>query len=245
MRARIWVAVLAVCAAAAGCDSAAADPVRVDEHFAGPDGLIAAEHHPATDDPVWLLTSGSLYRVDGQGWSGIPDAGDTPDGTGSAVFRMVSADRSFGDVVMTVKLRVDNLVQTARTPAQNYDGVHIWVRYRSDKELYAISVDRRDGSLIIKKKCAGGTENGGTYFDLTAPVRGAAIPFGQWQQVTVQVTDRPDGSVAINASRDGFAVEASDTGVGCAPLTGDGSVGIRGDNADFRLAGLVVEDVAP
>ena len=104
-----------------------------------------------------------------------------------------------------------------------------------------MSVDRRDGTMIIKKKCAGGADNGGTYYDLTPFVSGAPIPFGQWQHVTVSVRDRPDGSVAINASRDGTPMEALDTGVGCPPLRGGGGVGIRGDNAELRFASIVVD----
>ena len=51
----------------------------------------------------------------------------------------------------------------------------------------------------------------------------------------------PDGSVAINASRDGLSMEAVDTGVGCPPLRGGGGVGIRGDNAELRFASIVVD----
>ena len=103
-----------------------------------------------------------------------------------------------------------------------------------------MSVDRRDGTMIIKKKCTGGTDNGGTYYDLNGNVPGAPIPFGQWQQVTVSVHDQPDGSVKITANRDGMSMEAVDTGVGCAPLRG-GGVGIRGDNAELRFAKIVVQ----
>lgn len=245
MHVRIWCAVLTVCVPLAGCRSATAQPNRIDDHFSGPDGLIAAEHHPAVDDSLWSMTSGSLFRVDGQGWSGRPDAGGPPGTTGSAVFRMISTDRSFGDVVVDVGLRIDELVQTERTPSRDYDGVHVWVRYRSEKELYAVSMDRRDGSLVIKKKCAGGTDNGGTYYDLMAPVHDASIPLGQWENVTVTVRDHTDGSVSIDSTRDGFTIKAVDSGVGCAPLTGDGRVGIRGDNADFRLSSIVVADAAP
>jgi hypothetical protein len=155
---------------------------------------------------------------------------------------MVSIDRDFSDVDINLDLRIDDLVETDRTPAQDYDGAHIWVRYQSDKQLYAVSVDRRDGTMIIKKKCAGGDTNGGTYYPLDSSVSDVPIPFGQWQHVTVSARDREDGTVAINASRDGMAIEAIDTGVGCPPLRGPGGVGVRGDNAEFRMASI---DVAP
>ena len=234
----MWVVALTV----VGCRTAGALPTRISDDFAGSDGLIAAENRPGTD-AAWIMTSGSLFRSDGMGWSGRPDGGGPAPATGSAVFRMVSADRSLSDVDVKVKLRVDELVETPRTPAQDFDGVHIWVRYQSAQQLYAVSVDRRDGSMVIKKKCEGGTDNGGTYYDLTPFLPGAAIPFGEWQDVTVAVRDLPDGSVRINASRDGKPIEAVDTGLGCAPLLGGGGVGVRGDNAEFRLASVTVADL--
>ncbi|MGE0218582.1 hypothetical protein [Mycolicibacterium sp.] len=239
MRTTIGIGV--VLAAVAGCGTAATTPAALSDSFAGPDGLIAAEHQPATDGSPWTVTSGSLFRSGGAGWTGVPDAGGAPGSTGSAVFRMVSTDRSFGDVDMTLTLEVVRLVSTPRTPARDYDGAHLWVRYRSPEELYAVSVDRRDGRMIIKKKCPGGPSNGGTYHDLSPYVPGAPIPFGRRQQVMVAVRDLPDGSVAVNATRDGIAVSAVDTGVGCPPLTGGGGVGLRGDNSELRFTDLIVE----
>ena len=230
-------------AALGGCAGAAAQRSIADS-FEGPDGLIAAEGHPATDGSPWVMTSGSLFRANGSAWSGVPDSGESPGETGSAVFRMVSKDDGFADVDLGLNLRIDDLVDTARTPAQDYDGAHIWVRYQSDRQLYAVSVDRRDATMIIKKKCAGGDTNGGTYYDLDSSVRNAPIPFGQWQRVTVSARDRPDGSVAINAERDGVTIEAIDDGVGCAPLRGPGAVGVRGDNAELRLADIEVVPVS-
>ena len=218
---------------AACAPAMARGPVIVDE-FDGPDGLITAEGQPVPPGGPWEMTSGSLFRDNDTGWSGLPD-----DATGSAVFRMVSVERDFDDVDVSVTLRVDDLVTTGRTPDQDYDGAHIWVRYESERELYAVSVDRRDDTMIIKKKCPGGTDNGGTYYDLNGVVPGAPIPLGQWQNVTVSVHDQPDGSVKITANRDGLSMEAVDSGIGCAPLRG-GGVGIRGDNAELRFTKIVV-----
>jgi hypothetical protein len=203
------------------------------EDFIGPAGLVTAEGLPPSGP--WQLTSGSLFRDAGTGWTGIPNQS-----TGSAVFRMVSVERDFGDLDMTATLQVNDLVTTSRTPAQDYDGAHIWVRYRSDRELYAVSVDRRDDTITIKKKCAGGPDNGGTYYDLNGYEGGAPIPFGAWQDVRVTVRDQPDGSVRISASRDGLHMEAIDSGIGCAPLR-RGGVGIRGDNAEMRFGRIRVD----
>ncbi len=227
--------------AASGCSTAAAGSAHIAETFAGPDGLIAAEGTPGSDDGNWDVTSGSLFRAAGAGWTGHPDAGGNPGATGSAVFRMVSVDRGFGDLDMSVVLSVDELVETPRTPAQDYDGAHVWVRYRSDRELYAVSVDRRDGTMIIKKKCPGGDSNGGTYYDLSPSLPDVPIPQRQWQHVTVSVRDLPNGTVHISAARDGVAIEATDSGIGCPALRGDGGVGVRGDNAELRFASIIVD----
>jgi hypothetical protein len=205
----------------------------LDDSFSGANGLVAAEHARG-DDPNWEVTSGSLFRDGGEGWTGIPDDGRRDGDTGSAVFRMVSQRRDLTDVDVSLRLNVEQLVTTARTPAQNFDGAHIWVRYQSDRQLYAVSVDRRDATMVIKKKCAGGDSNGGRYLDLGPVVPNAPIPFGRWQQISVAVRNQPDGSVAISANRDGHTVAATDSGVGCPPLL-EGGVGIRGDNAELRF----------
>jgi hypothetical protein len=51
------------------------------------------------------------------------------------------------------------------------------VGYQSQYELYAVSVDRRDRRMTIKKK-RGGDDNGGTYYDLNGLIPGAPIPMG-------------------------------------------------------------------
>lgn len=208
-----------------------------EDSFTGPDGLIAAEKRSGDGGFGWEVTSGSLFRDDGQGWTGIPDDGGHEGDTGSAVFRMVSRRSDLTDVDLSLMLEVTQLVTTGRTPARSFDGAHIFVRYQSDRQLYAVSVDRRDATMVIKKKCDGGDSNGGTYFDLSAVVPDTPIPFGVWQRVSVAVRNRPDGTVAISAERDGHTVTAVDSGTGCPPLH-EGSVGIRGDNAELRFDDL-------
>src|SRR5438270_13153385 len=50
----------------------------LDDRFAGPNGLVTNEYateHPGAgaNSPTWMVTSGSLFRRDGLGWSGPPD----------------------------------------------------------------------------------------------------------------------------------------------------------------------------
>jgi hypothetical protein len=235
--------VAAVCAA--GCSVVAnSQPTLISDPFTGPDGLISAEHRPPSSGSPWVVTSGSLFRDDDGGWTGRPDDGRSEGNTGSAVFRMVSVQRGLTDIDLTMRLRVDDLTETDRTPNQPFDGAHIWVRYKSEEQLYAVSVDRRDATMIIKKKCAGGNDNGGAYYDLSSFVTDAPIPFGQWQQISVAVRDMRDGSVEISANRDGRRVAAIDSGLGCSPLRGGGGVGLRGDNAELRFDDIRVVPTA-
>ena len=226
---------------ATGCASEDGPRGFVDS-FDGPDGLVADPG--SDDDSPWTLTSGSLYRSGGRGWTGHPDDGSGPDDNGSAVFRMVSKADGYTDVTIHLQLLVDDFVSTPGTPEQDYDGAHVWVGYRSEYELYAVSVDRRDGRLAIKKKCPGGPSNGGTYIDLVEEYEDAPVPIGRWQDVLVTYTTGADGSVTISADRDGHRLQANDPGVGCAPLT-SGRVGIRGDNAELYFKDIEVTPNSP
>jgi hypothetical protein len=50
------------------------------------------------------------------------------------------------------------------------------LRYQSETSLYYASINRRDGTSVIKKKVTGGPDNGGTYYDLT-PYVAHAVPY--------------------------------------------------------------------
>ena len=225
-----------------GC-SASGDH-RLEDSFTGPDGLVTSAGHPS-DDSLWMVTSGSLFRSDNAGWTGRPDDGQSPDANGSAVFRMVSKDRDFADVTVRMRLRVSDFVATDGTPEQAYDGAHVWVRYQSEFELYAVSVDRRDGTMIVKKKCPGGTSNGGTYVDIGEGLSSVPVLLDRWQQIEVTVRNMSDGSVAISGIRDGLRMNVIDRGVGCPPLRAPGGVGLRGDNAELWFDDIRVEPTRP
>jgi hypothetical protein len=223
--------------------------------FARPDGLVTneyAEAHPqaagAVASRLWLVTSGSMYARNGVGWTGVPD-GESPDarstnGTGSAVLRLVSRRRDLADVRVSLRLRVDRLIRTERTPAVDWDGVHVFLRYQSPQHLYYASVGRRDGKIVVKKKCPGGTSNGGTYVTLAEEPR-FGIPRAAWRTVAVSIVTRADGSVRIGLERRGREVlVALDRGQLCAPITSPGRVGLRGDNAEFQFDDFVVRPAA-
>jgi hypothetical protein len=207
--------------------------------------LVTNEHayRHAGDDgvrtsPQWLVTSGSLFGTGTFLWSGVPDGGapgprSSPQ-TGSAVLRAVTVDDTYTDVDISFDLRVNNLTRTARTPSQDYDGVHVSLRYQNERLLYYVSVFRRDGVVAVKKKVPGGPSNGGTYSTLasddTLP-RAGLLP--GWRHVEVSIVGVTE--VLIELRIDGRRVLSATEKAADAPIVWPGRVGIRGDNCDFYL----------
>jgi hypothetical protein len=210
------------------------------DSFATQDGLVtnayAVAHATEAGAPVssdWETPSGSLFVQKGVGWTGVPD--DTPpnvrstNGTGSAIFRLLTTRADFQDVSVTFDLMNEALTTSATTPAVPWDGAHVVVRYRGEQSFYYASVDRRDETALLKKKV------GDTFWDLTPPAM-AGVPYGNWQKVKVDVKDNPDGTVSLWLWRDGrLLAQAVDNGAGGPPLRGGGKVGIRGDNARLKF----------
>jgi hypothetical protein len=246
----------ALAAATAGPASAA---TLLSDDFSQPNGLITNAYafwNPSkpgiATSPIWAVHSGSMFAKDGMGWSGVPDDAK-PDacscnGTGSAVMRAATRRTDFGDVDVSFDLVNQGLSTTGSTPAVAWDGLHVWLRYQSEYSLYYASVNRRDNTVIIKKKVPGGpaSSNYGTYYDL-GPGVPYTVPYGQVQHVTATVRTNADGSVTI-ALFVGAAklVEATDRGAGgTPPLTTPGAVGLRGDNANLLFDNFQVTDGAP
>lgn len=225
------------------------------ERFAYANGLITNEyayHNPTSPDAkksaVWELTSGSLFAGGGAGWTGVPDdkavnAGSTA-GTNSAVFRMNTVRKDFGNVAVTFRLLNQGLKAAPSVPAQQWDGVHVWLRYQSQYSLYYASINRRDNTAVIKKKVPGGPSNGGTYYNLSPSVPNP-VPYNQWQTVRAEAVTNPNGTVTIRLFSSGrLVVQATDNGsMGGAPIRAPGGVGLRGDNANFKLDDFVVTAV--
>ena len=215
----------------------------------GPDRLVTNEYahwNPRASDarrsPDWDMTSGSLFVRHGAGWSGPPDQA-TPDarssvGTGSSVFRMNTRRTDFGDVQVTLRIRTLRFVDGGgRAPTRPSDGVHLLLRRQDQTELYAASLNRRDGLLVVKKKLTGGTENGGTYVTLGQvqyPFR-----FGEWQTFDVRVTSGGRSRVTVTVSQNGRRLlEAVDDGAHGPPISRPGSIGLRADNCEFEFQTL-------
>jgi hypothetical protein len=108
------------------------------------DGLLTDEYsywnHLPSRDPRWQMTSGSLFARGGRGWTGHPDGCSSASRRGtpcnaSDVFRLNTRAHRFGDVQVGFDLLNLRLTSSDRTPAEDWDGVHVWLHYQSEFEL--------------------------------------------------------------------------------------------------------------
>ena len=185
--------------------------------FAGQsDGLLTNEYAfagsawdgPGRTSSDWEVTSGSLFVRNGVGWTGVPDDandGRTPVGaastnvTNSAVFRARSVRADFGNVDITLRVKVGYFLPgTSTTAAQDWDGVHLFLRYLSPFNLYYASVARRDGRVVIKRKISGipPTEIGAVAQTAVAQTANAAASPGQASTAGPGYYEGPEGNVS-------------------------------------------------
>jgi hypothetical protein len=214
------------------------------------DGLITNEfafRRPddprSRTDPDWHVTSGSLFARWSLGWTGVPD--DTPPdpgsdyATGSCVFRLVTRRRDFTDAGVTFRALVEPPVSTPGQPERDWDGAHLWMRYRSPQELYALSFRRRDGAVVIKRKAPTRQDPQGPGVYTTLAVADHSLSYGQWHQVGAEVRNTASGRVRISLELNGRPVLATeDTAPG--GLLRAGGIGLRGDNTSLVFDSLTV-----
>jgi len=217
-----------------------------------PNGLITNEYafwNPESPDakgsPYWEMTSGSLFASGGTGWTGIPNAGEpgplSQTKNNSSIFRLTSKRSDFNNATVSFNLLNQGLSENSVTPAVDWDGVHIFLRYQSEYHLYYASVNRRDNTVVIKKKVPGGPSNGGTYTNIST-YNPHSVPYNTWQSVRAAIKTNADGSVKIDLFADGKLIASGlDNGVGGAPpITKPGRVGIRADNANIKFKNFLV-----
>jgi hypothetical protein len=220
------------------------------DHFSQPDGLITNEfayynpHNPAARvSPIWIATSGSLFVRDHAGWTGIPDQRSpgplSAGATDSSVFRIVTRRAGFQNAAVSFSLFVQRFAVPPAGTDPRWQGVHVFLRYQSPDLLYVVSVDRRDGVIVIKKKVPGGPSAGGTYYTL-AMVHGTAVA-GRWVQIKASAVNS-GANVDLKVWVDGhLRLQAVDSGVGdVAPITQAGRVGLRGDYTEFLFRAFTV-----
>ena len=205
----------------------------------------------AVRSPDWEMTSGSLFSKRGLGWTGVPDVTVArpllQDATGSSVFRLRTARSDFPDNIQRLHARINEFYGFPDRPAVPWDGVVLWPRYATEFHLYFAYALRKDGKVSLTKKCPGGDPNGrnyyngGTYYDLTPETYHAPTVLGKWYSLATSAKDNPDGSVTVKLYRGGNVVaEATDDGIGCAPIRAPSRLGIRADNVDANFSHYVV-----
>jgi len=235
--------------AAVGLISFLGRPLLSDS-FDRPDGLITNEfayYNPgnpaARTSSVWIATSGSLFVRDHAGWTGIPDRGapgpQSAKVTDSSVFRIVSRRADFQNTAVSFSLLVQRFDSPQGGSDITWQGVHVFLRYQSPELLYVVSVDRRDGVIVIKKKVPGGVSAGGTYYTL-AMIHGTPV-VGRWDQIKASAVNS-GANVELKVWVNGkLRLQAVDSGAGdAAPITQPGRVGLRGDYTEFMFKDFTV-----
>ncbi|MFH9617450.1 hypothetical protein [Streptomyces pratensis] len=217
------------------------------------EGLVTDEYayrHPESGDARlshdWVVTSGSLFAQWAIGWTGVPD-GDAPGPgpgphTGSSVFRLVTRRRDFGDSTVRCRVFLKPPGATGRTPARDWDGGHLWLRYRSAQELYALSFRRRDGTVVLKRKHpTPGRPVGEEGVYTTLATADHALDYGRWHQVAASASRCRGDGVRIVLTLDGRTVlDTEDRTPG--RLTAAGGVGLRGDNTEMAFFGFTARN---
>jgi hypothetical protein len=221
--------------------------------FGGPDRLLSNEfafRHPDSPDavvsPQWFVTSGSLFVRSGAATNGsLDDRPANPSsttGTNSAVFRTYTKQRFRPNYRVTFEVRVEPPRDVPGLSPAPWDGLHLMVDADSPEAAYYVSLYRRNGQSVIKKKTPGGTVAGGSYTPLSRYVPCHIRP-GRWTEVRVDV--RGDGShgVTIDLYEDGtLLTTATDQSSlsGSPPFT-EGRIGIRADKTNFSIKDLRIE----
>ena len=234
------------------------------DSFTGSDSLITNEYAHWNSDgivsPDWDMTSGSLFRQSNTAWTGLPDSfvpnKYSSDHTDSDVFR-VNTFRTFaGNIKVSLALKNNSEIHDPNCSAC-WHGVNVWLRYLTQYDLYAVSLNRVDNTVTIKRKVPCGSENSGFYKDLTSAVT-HPWTVGTWQHYSLTIQTNSNGSVTIKLYDDDSdpntpLIQATDSGgtnlswtSGCTtpghyptaqypPITAAGSVGIRGDYDNFNF----------
>lgn len=214
----------------------------------------------------WEMTSGSLFSHGGWFWTGRPDScaggktspnADSSNCTGSAVFRLNTRHRYAGDVSFSLEVKQLDDIHDPRCEQSDscWHGTHLWLRYRSQYDLYYASINRADGRVVIKRKVPCGNDNSGTYVALTS-----YIPHDfrtrVWNRYTATIRTAHDGAVVIELFEQGqrtpiaVGIDRGGKNPGWSrrcttpghypsatypPIRSAGAVGIRGDFANFEF----------
>ena len=216
-------------------------PLLFRDPFDGRDRVItnhyayySPDYIDAHRSPKWEVESGCALRDGNRLWTGEPTTNlpnkDCTNGTGSAVFRMWTKRRDFEDVAVTFGLRNEGFTPTG----PSWDGVKIYLRRQDGDNFYTAEVNRREGNVIVQRKCDG-------RYALLDGTRSAATParVWEWEDVGATVVNLSDDEVRVQVIRNGSVVlETTDPAGSCDVLRTPGRIGIRGDRTAFYVDGL-------
>ncbi|MDX6635774.1 MAG: hypothetical protein QOF06_1977 [Solirubrobacterales bacterium] len=228
------------------------DNVLFEAEFGGPDRLLTNEfavRHPASSEAVktsqWFVTSGSLFVRGGAATNGrLDDLTADPRsvaGTNSAVFRAYTKQHFQPNYQVLFEVRVEPPRNVAGLEAAPWDGLHLMLDAESPEAAYYVSLYRRNGQAVIKKKTPGGAVAGGSYVALSRYVS-SHLHSGEWSEVRVDVRRAGPRAVTIDLYENGIllATATDDSAVSeSAPFTG-GRVGIRADKTSFAIKELTI-----
>lgn len=230
--------------------------------LSSPDGIVTNEysHYNSTGlcphtSAVWEMTSGTLLIKNGAGYSGVPTdeataVCESSQQTDSATFRLNTKANNFRNV----KLSVDYQAVKhggASVATSTYDGMHIWVGYQNEYALYAVSVFRWDGVVVIKKKVpvqvANCTDvsNDGCYYNLSSSLKQPATVFAAnvWHHADIDYSADDNGYTTINLVIDGRQITKVVDKNNHGPAYPSGAVGVRGDNTEFYFKNFKVTNL--
>jgi hypothetical protein len=220
------------------------------ESFNGPDRIFtnAASFYSKSCpyvSPNWEMTSGTLLIKNGIGYSGIPTSETTStcnsqSATNSSVFRLNTVRKDFLNV--RVALDYDVVKHGGANAQQNaFDGVHIWLGYQDEYNLYAATIFRWDQTFVTKKKVATSkvsckdVSNGGCYFNISPEVKNSTVmKTNTWHHADIVYSSNPSNeSVTIQTYIDGKLVNTGIDNHIASSTFPAGALGIRGDDTEF------------
>lgn len=180
---------------------------------------------PKTLSPVWNAELGELLGRHGTAWSHSP------------ALRLFTKRSDFKDVTVSFDLLTRGLDGDTPASGEPWDGVHLRLRQVSEESHYDLGLNRRDNTVVVKKKAQG------TYYTLGAAVP-YAVPFNSWQSVRASIIDEKEGSVTISIFIDDVLVATVvDNGsTGGPAIRSAGCVGLRSESAEIDVAHFVVAD---
>lgn len=221
--------------------------------FDGSDRLLTNEfafRHPdspeAVVSPQWFVTSGSLFVRSGAATNGSLDDREadprSTTGTNSAVFRAYTKRRFQPSYRVTFEVRVEPPRQVPGLQPAPWDGLHLMVDANSPEAAYYVSLYRRNGQSVIKKKTPGGTVAGGSYSPLSRYVPCHIEP-GRWTEVRVDVRSAGSRAVTIDLYENGtlLTTATDQPSISGTPPFTEGRLGIRADKTNFAIKEFRVE----